>query len=250
MNAQISLTNFVYVIRSLKRLWVKETLALDTSAIEQAAEQLRDSLRQDVLWGLNGRFERGVTLASQGAVSPYFDAVNPDKHRLFQVKSANQYRPPYQYLVDLDAGTCECPDGHFCKHRIASHIIELVNYNRQVTATSKTYTSKDNQAQAAYQAQAASSAPVTETALSSPEPLVETNVPVQKDNVVIWGAIKHNGQWLGVEILALDDDKATIRALPKIVSDGRKLQPQFPFEGKRCTTTIPKKDIFHVKIFQ
>jgi hypothetical protein len=97
MNAQVSLTNLVYAVQFLKRLWVKETLSIDVSAIEQAAEQLRDSLRQDVLWSLNGRFERGVTLASQGAVSPHSDLVNPDKHRLFKVKSANQSRP-YHYL--------------------------------------------------------------------------------------------------------------------------------------------------------
>jgi hypothetical protein len=98
MNAQVSLTNLVYAVRVLKRLWVKETLVVGASAIEQAAEQLRNTIPQDVLWGLNGRFERGVALANQGAVSPHSDPVNPDKHRLFKVKSANQSRPPYHYL--------------------------------------------------------------------------------------------------------------------------------------------------------
>jgi len=190
--------------------------------------------------GLNGRFERGVAMAKQGAVSPHINHNLPDKGRLFQVKSANQSRPDLFYLVDLDAGTYNCPDhlkGHFCKHLIASHIIEWVNYNRQMAASSNVQSSSTTQAQQA----PTSSAPVTETNLDA--------VPSTTTNAIIWGAIKHGGQWLGVEILAMEGDQATIRALPQIIK-GRKLQPQFPFEGKRCTTTIPKKHIFHVKIFQ
>ena len=245
MNTQ----NLIYVVRSLKYLWVKDASKLFVSSIDLAAKQFRNSLRQDILFSLNGRFERGVALANQGAACPYFDPNLPDKHHLFQVRSANQSRPPYFYMVDLDAGTCECPDhwkGHFCKHRIASHIIEILNYNQQMAAPSNAQTSsttfalKDNQAQQPLVA----SAKVTEGATSIPETSLETT-----NNAVIWGVIKHQGQWLGVEVLAMQDEKATIRALPKIIA-GNKLQPQFPFEGKRCTITIPKKHIFHVKIFQ
>jgi hypothetical protein len=37
--------------------------------------------------------------------------------------------------------------------------------------------------------------------------------------------------------------------LPKII-EGKKLQPQFPFEGKHTTATFPKQELFHVKVFQ
>jgi len=244
-----------YALFSLKRRMFRETTLASVGvylapAIDQAAEQFRSTMRQDILWGLNGRFERGVALANQGAVSPHTDPNNPDKRHLFQVKSANQSRPPFHYLVDLEAGTCECPDhwkGHFCKHRIASHIIEIFNYNRQMAVSSEaqvpstTITSEDNQVQPS------ANAPVTEEVPSNSEPGVETNAVMPKDSI-IWGVIKHGGQWLGVEVLALEDDNATIRALPIIA--GKKLQPQFPFEGKRCTITIPKRHLFHVKIFQ
>ena len=139
--------NLVYVIRSFKRLWAKEASTLFGNPVDQAAEQLRNSLSQDILLSLNGRFERGVTLAKQGAVSPHMDANLPDKRRLFQVKSANPSSPPYYYLVDLDGETCECPDhwkGHFCKHLIASHLIEIVQTNRQKAASSKPQSLPDN----------------------------------------------------------------------------------------------------------
>ena len=209
-----------------------------------AAEQFRNTLRQDILWSLNGRFERGVTLAKQGAVSPYSDPNCPDKSRLFQVRSSNQSRPPYAYLVDLDIDRCECPDhakGYYCKHIIASHIFEIVNQKLQAAKTATINTPS-------YQVQSKETTPISECALNTSELNSETNNLVKNDSV-IWGVIKHEGQWLGVEILTLDEDNATIRALPKII-EGKKLQPQFPFQGKRCTITLPKKHIFHVKIFQ
>jgi len=235
--------NLVYVIHSLKRRWVKEIFTLFTNPVDKAAEQFRKTMPQNILWGLNGRFERGVAMAKQGAVSPHINHNLPDKQRQFQVKSANQSRPDLFYLVDLDAGTCNCPDhlkGHFCKHLIAAHIIEWVNYNHQLAASSNVQLSsiKDSQTQDA----PAANAQLTETSLDAVPSTTTTDA-------IIWGVLKHGGQWLGVEILAMEGDNATIRALPQIIN-GKKLQPQFPFEGKRCTTTIPKKHIFHVKIFQ
>ena len=234
-------STFAYALVSLKQRFFRESAIASIglyppSAIDQAAEQFRNSLRQDILGGLNGRFERGVVLAKQGAVTHPYDPNLPDKRRLFQVMSATQSRPPYHYLVDLDFDRCECPDhskGYYCKHIIASHIYEIAG---------------DNQPAQSDQVQPKATPPLSESTLRPSEPFVETNIPVQKDSV-IWGTIKHEGQWLGVEILALDDDNATIRALPKII-EGKKLQPQFPFQGKRCTITIPKKHLFHVKIFQ
>ena len=257
MNTNSHLPNLIYAITSVRQLFVRETMtapqmqvALPVS-IDIAARQLRNTISQDILWGLNGRFERGVGLAKQGAVSPYSDPNLPTRRHLFQVRSANQSSPPYHYRVDLEAGTCECPDhrkGHFCKHRIASHIIEIFNYNQQMAVSSTTQSSSTTLPAKDNPVQADANAPATENALKLSETMEETNLPVQPDSV-IWGVIKHGGQWLGIEILSMDDDNATIRALPKI-TEGNKLQPQFPFEGKRCTITIPKKHLFHVKIFQ
>jgi hypothetical protein len=253
---------FMYALVSLKQRILRETATASIglfrpSAIDQAAEQFRNTLSQDTLWNLNGRFERGAALAKQGAVTHHADPNLANKRRLFQVMSANQSRPPYYYMVDLDFDSCECPDhckGHYCKHIIASHIYELASHNPQ-SAKPPTLlfqtpddAPKTNQPTQSYQVQPKAAPTLSETLLRSSEPCVETSVPAQKDSV-IWGAIKHEGQWLGVEILALEEDNATIRALPKII-EGKKLQPQFPFEGKRCTITIPKKQLFHVTIFQ
>ena len=70
----------------------------------------------------------------------------------------------------------------------------------------------------------------------------------QKD-AIVWGVVRLNGDILGVEVLSIEGEQAKVRALPKVI-DGKKLQPQFPFEGKRSTTSISKKELFHVKIFQ
>jgi len=38
--------NLVYVIRSIKRRWVKETFTLFTNPVDQAAEQFRNTMPQ------------------------------------------------------------------------------------------------------------------------------------------------------------------------------------------------------------
>jgi len=43
--------NLVYVIRSIKRRWVKETFTLFTNPVDQAAEQFRNTMPQAILWG-------------------------------------------------------------------------------------------------------------------------------------------------------------------------------------------------------
>ena len=171
-------------------------------------------------------------MAKQGMVSIYDDPVRPERKRLFRVRSSNSSSPPFSYIVDLDNQTCECPDhlkGHFCKHRVASHIIELA-----MRQTSK----------------AAETVPVVTEPKVSYGKVEEEDQSQPKGETIIWAVIKHNGEILGVEVLNLDEEQATIRALPTI-KDGKKLQPRFPFaDGKSSLDIVPKESLFHVKIFK
>lgn len=97
----------------------------------RAAQAVFASLPIQVRNGLNGRLERGLALAIQGAVKPYTDLSQPHQPDLFQVRSSNQFYPPFFYIVDLEESTCECPDFRengfdFCKHLLASLIVVRV----------------------------------------------------------------------------------------------------------------------------
>ena len=71
-----------------------------------------------------------------------------------------------------------------------------------------------------------------------------------KENTVIWAVVVQDGKLIGVEVLNFEGDLATVRALP-IIKDGKKLQPQFPFnERKSRTAVLDKKSLTHVKIFR
>ncbi len=244
MNTNFPKSIFMYALATIQKHTIREaaTLSAPTTlplqSIEQAAIEFDATLSRGVKYSLNGRFERGVLLARQGAVTPTVDPSQPDKKRLFQVRSSNFWKPPYHYLVDLDAKSCECPDhmkGYFCKHRIASHIVELaIQATIQPTPPPKVL---DIQ-------------PIAQETPSPPavaEP--QSNIPSPGKDSIIWAAIRLNGKILGVEVVSLGGETATIRALPQVI-DGKKLQPQFPFDGKRATTTIPQKELFHVKVFQ
>jgi len=212
MKAKSLLNKIRYIISEPKTLFVRETSA----ALYTAAEQFKATLSPDTLWTLNGRFERGVALAASDAVSKYQDPHLDGDERVYQVRSANARKPPYSYLVDLDNETCDCPDhakGHFCKHRIAAHIFEIAS-----------------------------------------DSTVESEVPAQPEaeppkESIIWGVIRHQDEWLEVEVLSNQDGQATVRALPQIV-DGKKLQSRFPFEGNHSVTIVPWNTISHIKVFQ
>ena len=232
---------YLYALATIQKRTLREaatSATLSLEVIEDAALKFEAALASNLKYSLNGRFERGVLLARQGAVTPTVDPIQTDKKRLFQVRSSNFWKPPYHYLVDLDAKTCECPDhwkGHFCKHRIASHIVELA-----IQATSQTTPTPE----------------VIDTHPEAQEPPApqavaegQTDLPSPDKEAIVWAAIRLNGQILGVEVVSLGGETATIRALPKIV-EGKKLQPQFPFEGKRAVAVIPQKELFHVKVFQ
>jgi hypothetical protein len=95
--------------------------------LESAAQAVLEALPAHIQSNLNGRLERGLALVTEGAVMPYTDRSQPWRVNLFQVRSANPYKPPFSYQVDLQALTCECPDferGNHCKHLLAAQIHE------------------------------------------------------------------------------------------------------------------------------
>ena len=95
------------------------------SALDLAARAVLAALPAHVQHYSNGRLERGLALVTEGAVAPYIDRGQPWRSNLYQVRSANPYKPPFSYVVDLEALTCECPDyerGYHCKHLIAAQI--------------------------------------------------------------------------------------------------------------------------------
>jgi len=240
-------------ISNLKKRTVRESPYITgpkypPELIDQVAAKFYEAMEDHVKRALNGRFERGVTLAKQGAVVRFEDPQNPNSHRVFKVRSSDPYRSPY--LVDLDWRFCECPDHrktYICKHRIAANIIERVEKEIQKPNAQPEVKEVDPPAQQAVNPQPGMPSPNTKpTPQNGGTPQDETPLEVK---AFIWGVIRHEGQLLGVELLDIGEDSVTVRALPKIV-EGNKLQPQFPFPGKRSTATVPKKEISHVKVFQ
>lgn len=103
-----------------------KTTLLTPALLEQAARTVLADMPAEERYYLNGRLERGLALALEGAVTPLDDPDTPWQADLFQVRSSHPTIPPYHYRVDLEAMTCECPDyanGYHCKHLIAAQII-------------------------------------------------------------------------------------------------------------------------------
>jgi hypothetical protein len=262
------MNTILYVISSIKQHIIRERSAtlsspkISPESINKASKEFYASLSNKIKWSLNGRYERGAAMARYSAVSFKTDPYQPEKKRLFQVRSSNQYRAPYD--VDLDQTYCSCPDhakGYFCKHIIASSIIENALKLEKVKQEIDAQLTKPPP-------QVILPAQMKEVDSEPPKPVVQKEVipevpkpdkqnevspvipqPDQSKEHVIWGVIKLNGGYLGVELLDIQDDTVTVRALPKVI-DGKKLLPQFPFEGKHMTATLAKEDVFHVKVFQ
>lgn len=239
MSTQSITSKFMYAISSLRMRIIRESvttygdLVIPTWAIQKAASMLEDRLVTKGHMRLNGRFERGLLLAQKSAVSAFDDPYQVGKERQYRVQSSNVYKPPYR--VDLAKGNCECPDcwkGNFCKHIIAATIIEEAVLLYQQAEKDKEQTSETKSA-----------------TVVAELPPVEADPDKPHGESIIWAAIRHNGVTLGVEVLNLGDEMATVRALP-VIKDDKKLQPQFPFEGKTSLTVVPKKELFHVRIFQ
>jgi hypothetical protein len=100
--------------------------------VDVVAKKFVGSLNEASLKNFNGRLDRGLELAKQGAVLPV--AGYP---RRFQVRSLDT---PQIYDVDLDARTCTCPDsqkGNTCKHRVAAYYFEQANKLTPVNSSSQ-----------------------------------------------------------------------------------------------------------------
>jgi hypothetical protein len=101
--------------------------------IDLVAKKFVSSLNEASLKNFNGRLDRGLELAKQGAVSPVVGYP-----RRFQVRSLDTTQI---YDVDLDARTCNCPDsqkGKTCKHRVAAYYFDQAN--KQATTGSSSTT--------------------------------------------------------------------------------------------------------------
>lgn len=89
--------------------------------VEKAAQKFISSLNDTALKAFNGRLERGLEMAKNGAVTLAADNNHP---RRYFVHSAGSNKV---YTIDLDAKTCDCPDsqkGNTCKHRVAAYYFE------------------------------------------------------------------------------------------------------------------------------
>jgi hypothetical protein len=206
-------------------------LIFPPQVIEHAFSKFQATLSPELREKFNGHLEWGLAIALSGGVATHTEPGMQTNGNLYKVVSSDPDNPPY--LVDLHARSCTCPDhwkGHFCKHRIAANIISITLQLSKAEVE---------------QPKAVEKPPAKAT------PPTPTQAPAEqaKKEAVIWGVIRLDGKFLGVEVLSIEDQSATVRALPTII-EGKKLQPQFPFECHRNATTIPRKELFHVKVFQ
>ncbi len=114
-----------------------------TELISQIASKFVSSLTPEVLKGFNGRLERGLELAKNGAVTSFDDSSTHP--RRFKVRSSDGTNT---YIVDLDAKTCDCQDsqkGHTCKHRIAAYYFDQVRQAKPVQPEQPKPTSREDQ---------------------------------------------------------------------------------------------------------
>src|SRR3990172_7348206 len=101
------------------------TIQFSPEVIQKAFEKFQATLSQDLKFQLNGRLERGLSIAMTGGVACVDDETPTEYQQRFRVRSSNISTPPY--IVDLSARSCTCPDhwkGHYCKHRLAANIIK------------------------------------------------------------------------------------------------------------------------------
>jgi hypothetical protein len=123
----------VYLPHILSHFFVREVaapIAVDpqlADLIRKAGQSFTAQLSPQSLTKFNGRLERGLELALNGSVHP---APTPNQPHRYQVRSAEGNR---EYVVDLDARSCDCPDslkGNHCKHRIAAYYFDQALQNR------------------------------------------------------------------------------------------------------------------------
>src|SRR3990172_4530734 len=94
MNANRIHTSIQYLVTHMGVRFLREVITPFTlstypgSSLEYAARVYQDSLSSSIKFGLNGRFARGVALAKNNGVTKYTDPEQPDKIRLYRVRSS------------------------------------------------------------------------------------------------------------------------------------------------------------------
>lgn len=200
-----------------------------SNTIEQTASIVFEKFSERLKRLLNGREERGLKLALGGH-------VNHKSDRIFSVRSENNL---HAYLVDLDRKTCTCPDcqkGHICKHRIAAYLIE------QSTLASKSNHTQD-----------ASSATNGDDSDNGKLDVARAVLNARSQflrEAIIYASILHGGDLLHVEVISLNGDTATVRALP-IIKGESLLVPQFPFhEGQSSVSIVLASSLTEITIYR
>ncbi len=204
-----------------------------TEAINSAFRQFSDSISPDLKLRMNGRLERGLEIALSGGVTRYDYPERSGWMRRYKVNSSDPTRLPYQ--VDLVARTCTCPDyfkGHYCKHRVAAQVFELVS----AKVSPQEVQSLQSEEIQPIQSQIAQITP----------PLTEES---NANAAIIWACVHLDGKTIGVEVLGLEGDLIRVQALPAITDIG-KLEPQFPFPSGNCTQLVQAEELFHVNIYR
>lgn len=196
------------------------------ATIEHTARRVFESFSERFKRKLNGRQERALKLALGGNVTHLSD-------RIFSVRSE---KGNHAYLVNLDQGSCTCPDwrkGHVCKHRIAAYLIEQAN-----EADNSVSRGNGGRPRSDEENEDVAKARLVLNARS--ETLREA---------IIYATIKHKGEPLNVEVISIEGGTAVVRALPRI-RNGNTLVPQFPFEGDRAITQVLAKSMMDIQIYR
>ena len=205
------------------------------TVIEQTANKVFESFSERLKSNMNGRQERAMKLALNGHVT----------HKSARVFTVRSERDKHTYLVNLDKHFCNCPDsrnGHVCKHRIAAYLIEQAS--RATRGVS----------QLSHAARELQHGLSTTNGLDPDEEAVEKARSVLQarsqylNEAIIYATLHVDGQSLKVEIIALEEEVALVRALPTIEDGG--LIPQFPFPDRKSSAQVLAKSLTEVRIYR
>ena len=164
--------------------------------------------------------------------------VKHTSQRIFSVRSENNQ---HAYLVDLDRKTCTCLDcqkGHICKHRIAAYLIE------QSSLASNPNNTRDDRLSAHGDGKDRDG-----EKLDIVRAILNARSQFLRE-AIIYAKLPHEGDHLNVEVISLNGDTATVRALP-IIKDESLLVPQFPFhEGQTSISIVLASSLLKITIYR
>jgi hypothetical protein len=200
--------------------------------IEQTALHLFETFSEKLKASLHGQQEKALSIALNGNV----------RHRSARVFSVHSEDGQHAFLVNLDTGFCTCPDsrrGSACKHRLAAYLIEQANKANQ--SISPPLVSREK---------AVISEPVLaisdEESLEKARLVLHARSQYMRDSIV-YAVLNQDDESLNVEIVDLEGEVATIRALPEY-KDGQ-LIPQFPFPERKSVTQVLAKSLTNIVVY-